>query len=365
MKKFVSGIVALAIILSFSGCAYDGSGAGGSAESPNQGVSQNNAATVISRASDDENTLPASRESAADQNAYPFEFNPYVITSEYEDLYGASFIGTYHAFVDAYLNYETDVACESADYAYLINGAVQTCFPVFSSDAYFDYDCLYDEVAKTIHICYTSESKSEHDSYVKTFVDTITDMIESSTQQGDNEILMAIELYTAFSSSLTYDYSSMENNSNADVTPYNAIINRTGICQSFAGAYTYLLLELGIDANICGGLTYDNTVAHEWTILKLHGKYYYADPTFENTETGGLGLRYFGMTTAEREAEGDFNPEYFNIGMTNEIWAGDYQIDDPLFSDLRSCYEYEINHANNSISFYDEGGTIRELTLNT
>lgn len=274
-----------------------------------------------------------------------------------KDLYGDEFIQAYENFVFAYLNYENEFLCSSVDYAYLIISMQAYNFPLFNSDAYFDYDNLYDAQTGTMYIYYLSKSKEQHDELISSFVDNLSELIENNVMQNHNDLIKAVSIYRAFSSKVSYNYDALNNETIVDVSPYNAIMNYNGICQSFAGAYTYLLLQLGIDANTCTGTTYDNSTAHEWTILKLDEKYYYADPTFENADTGGYGLMYFGITTQEREYAGNYNPQFFNIGSTNEIWARDYDISDTRFAQLRTCLSFEIDHATNSVVCFDENGS--------
>lgn len=66
---------------------------------------------------------------------------------------------------------------------------------------------------------------------------------------------------------------------------------------------------------------------------------------------------YFGITTQEREYAGNYNPQFFNIGSTNEIWARDYDISDTRFAQLRTCLSFEIDHATNSVVCFDENGS--------
>ena len=61
----------------------------------------------------------------------------------------------------------------------------------------------------------------------------------------------------------------------------------------------------------------------------------YMDPTFENGE-GGRGLKYFGMTTADRVNAGNYIEQTFNIGECNQIWGPDITATDERFSTLRS-----------------------------
>jgi transglutaminase-like putative cysteine protease len=340
MKKVFEVIVFLSIVISLVAC--------------NVAIKDTNNTSKLSTVFTDE--LENNEIIQIEEKQYEFKFNPYVLTSEYQELYGDEFIETYKNFVNAYLNYETSFSCPSLDYAYIISSMQSTNFPLFNADARFDYDNLYDEQTKTIQIAYVSESKEQHEELISKFVKNLSAIIENNIMKNDNDLIKAISLYRAFSSSVSYNYDAACSDMIVDVSPYNAIVNGNGICQSFAGAYTYLLLQTGIDANTCIGMTYDCSAAHEWTILKLDGKYYYADPTFENSETGGVGLKYFGITTTEREEAGDFDPEYYSVGITNEIWARYYDISDTRFEPLRTCWSFEIDHEKNFIICYDEYG---------
>ncbi|MFA5658311.1 MAG: transglutaminase domain-containing protein [Oscillospiraceae bacterium] len=356
MKKILTVFIAFMIIIGHTGCASN--------SKSSESTPDSSAETVGSAAGESITVSQGTTEiSEPDEDDYIFEFNPYVITSEYEELYGSEFIQTYNRFVDAYLNFEPGFECESFDFAQQIFSAARTCFPVFNSDVYSDYENCYDEETGMCYFNYISESKSEHEAYINEFVTKVAEIFNGNIKENDDDVIKAIKIYTAFSSGVTYNYSALDESVLTDVSPYNAIINHTGVCQSFSGAYAFLLLQAGIDANICGGLTHDASIAHSWTILKLNGKYYYADPTFENTETGGYGLLYFGMTTAEREAAGEYDPYYFNIGSTNEIFARDLTADDPMFSDLRGCDTYEIDYDSNSIICYGRDGDTFVLKL--
>lgn len=341
MKRIYCIIIILCIFISLVACSIKG-------KDTSQTSIETTPLTVESQS--EEISIPQ-------EKPYDFEFNPYVLTSEYKELYGEEFIKTYKNFVNAYLNYENTCSCPSSDYAYLILNMQLVNFILFDVDAYFDYDNYYDEQTKTIQIFYSSESKEEHDKLIDNFIQNLSEIIENNVMQNYSDLIKAIAVYRAFSSDVSYDYYSAENDVITDVSPYNAIVNHIGICQSFAGAYTYLLLQLGIDANTCGGMTYDSTIAHEWVIIKLDDKYYYSDPTFENSDTGGLGLKYFGITSKEREEAGNYDPQYFNIGSTNKIWARDYDVSDAKFEPFRDCFSFKIDHENNSIICFDENGS--------
>jgi hypothetical protein len=297
-------------------------------------------------------TNPGSNTTAEPGNgkAYEFEFDPYALSWEYHELYGDEFVEMYKGFVDAYMNFETTFSCPSEDMFAALFGAIKRNMPYFESDAYLTFDC-YDLETKTGQIFYNSGSAQEHERKIDAFVGEVTDIILGCVEKDDNELEKAAALYQEFSSSVLYDGNIAEEN----ISPYYAIMQKKGVSQSLAGAYAYLLRQAGVEANTCSGLTQDSMAAHEWCILKINGKYYYADPTYENGETGGLGLSYFGITTSERQEAGGFNPSYFSIGTTGLVFGDEYDVSDTRFSALRGCYYFTLDRENNRIVYWVTG----------
>lgn len=186
---------------------------------------------------------------------------------------------------------------------------------------------------------------------ISAFVDKVTGIIENCLHKGDNELERVFALYQEYSGMVMYDADLMPEKD----SPYFAIMNNRGTGQSIAGAYVFLLLQAGIKANVCGGLTYDRTVAHEWCIVSIDGEYYYMDPTFENGDTGGLGLSYFGMSTQKRADAGGFDPEIFRIGLTGMLWGKDFSVDSERFSEFEGCHYFELDRDQNRVIYWTEG----------
>lgn len=66
-------------------------------------------------------------------------------------------------------------------------------------------------------------------------------------------------------------------------TAYGALIDGTSVCQGFSLLLYRLALEVGIDCRLITGIgiTPEESGAHSWNILKLDGKYYNADATWD------------------------------------------------------------------------------------
>ena len=260
-----------------------------------------------------------------------FTWKPYVMSGLYANLYGDKFTADFKSMVTAFLNYESTFSCSSKDEAEKMNIVASSCFPLLDMDV-FSVTC--DESAKHGVLTYVW-SKEDHMAGIQNFKDSITQFITSCVRKSDDKTTTAMALYMAYSSRITYDYAALGDESNIDLSSYRGLTEYAGICQTFGPAYAYLCLQMGIDAVTAGGLSTEKT-AHEWTLVKLDGEYYYMDTTWQNGD-GGTGLTYFGLTSKERENAGNFTIAYINIGDTNAIWGNDIAAESDRFDDLHSA----------------------------
>lgn len=272
---------------------------------------------------------------------YVYTFDPYALPEQYIRVYGEEFEAVYRAFVDAYLGFETAIVCPTRELAWALWDSLRTiCLPFFCDGVIPDVEKFYDPETLLFSWTYSSHSKAEHDAKLALFAQTVSSYLTPDSRVDDPDWLRAMIIYRNFSSAVVYDETALDEN--RDVSPYRALMNQVGICQGFAGAYAYLLRQAGIEAIECGGLTYDASTAHDWVLVKLDGQWFYMDPTFENSDTFGLGLYYFGMTAAEREAAGGYDPELFNIGSLNQIWGPSLDVSDERFAPLRKVSTFTV-----------------------
>lgn len=100
-------------------------------------------------------------------------------------------------------------------------------------------------------------------------------------------------VYNYMTQNITYDYDNLEDDSYMlKYTAYAALINKTAVCQGYANLFYRLMLELGVDCRIITGT--GNGGAHAWNIVKLDGKYYNLDATWDASRVAaGLTYQYF------------------------------------------------------------------------
>ena len=289
--------------------------------------------------------------------AYDHTFNPHVISQMYVDKYGEKFKEDYFKYCDAILAGADSVECSKPLWMNLFQSISRVNLPIVSEYCY-NSDEYFGAVGDGVYELKYSIPKDEYLKKVDEFKARVEDLIERAVLADDSELEKTLALYISESARIDYDYDAMGNvtfrsEEGYGISPYRAIMTDKGICQETAGCYAYLLLQVGIDAITCGALNKDSTEAHEWTIVKLDGKYYHCDPTYQCSEK--FSVNYFGMNDAEREKQGDWDMPYNNIGDTNDP---DFPpVDDSKFEQFWTCYNCLLDREENKIFCYDNSGT--------
>lgn len=220
-------------------------------------------------------------------------------------------ISLYRRLVDAYMQYETVVPFTADDQPLTALELLYWYCPVFFADTALDENCI-DWVYNEVHIRYASKNRAEHEKIIKTFENRCLALLGNRTGETAQ---VAREVYRRFTKTLKYDTALVnktmprwdeptyytEKNPRYRET-YTALMNGSGVCSSFAKAYAFLLLQCRVEAMTiyCDHVSGLKDKAHEWTMMKLDGKWYFADPTWERNGSD----TYFGVTTAEREQNG-------------------------------------------------------------
>lgn len=272
-----------------------------------------------------------------------FEFRPIVDSLFYENAYSKNHMQTFKNMMNALLTYKNEFAIEEGVEWWEVEEFTNYMFPAF--------EIVVEQIEQKDskgYIIYKNDKETTNQ-LIEAFAEKVEWWINSCTKQDEPDMLKAMEIYHKMSKEVSYDYEALNEDSIADVSPYHAIMESAGICQSFAPAYSYLLMQLGIDACPTGGLCTDNVTSHEWTLLKLCDKWFYADVTYENTDSGNR-LLYFGMTAKKRSEEGDYPIELMNIGECNRVFGNDIDITDDRFACLAEIYDVKkMTYDNNSV----------------
>ena len=345
-KRLLISAVTMAAFLAFSSCS--------------RAVSPDNTTTSeITTTVSEETSETTAEVTEASSKPYDHTFNPHVISQVFVDKFGKEFEENYYRYCDAVLTGADSVKLDKQEYLEMFINISRTCLPIVAQNAFF-----FADEAKPLENCeYELKYNIPKDEYLKSvdeFKARVEYLIESVCLEDDSDLERALALYISESARIDYDYDAMNADSYVSaegytISPYRALMTDKGICQEIAGAYAYLLLQVGIDATTASGLTKDSSSAHEWTIAKLDGKYYHCDVTFQCTSK--YSVNFFGMNDAEREKQGDWDMEYINIGDINQIWHKDLPIEDNRFEQLWKCFTCFLDRDENKLFCYDDSGT--------
>ena len=248
--------------------------------------------------------------------------------------------------IEAFLQYENSVVIEVSgntqrfmnDMAYVIHC---TC-PMFGAFTDFNEMKAYQAASGTVSWSYFI-SESEFNSKVQAFYD-IADSYLSKVSTADSEAMRAMLLYYAVIDDLNYDYGLLGDNfdklskeeANLKSSPYYVLVEKSGICTNMAQAYMFLCTQADI---ACGTVLHTGgSGMHMWNVVKIDGKYYYCDPTWD----ANTSLKYFGITAADRASwAGEYSADAGT--MLSATIPEKYEVSDTRFEVLRGKLPVEIS----------------------
>lgn len=183
-------------------------------------------------------------------------------------------------------------------------------------------------------------------------------MINGAVQPGMNELEQALAMYQAVVARIDYDYEWLDALNTSDdkflfpqIEIYQALSTGKGVCHSYTFLYEYALQQLGIEClRYIGNTTGNPDEGHMWPVVRIDGKYYQCDPTWDDQgETASL--QYFGMTDSERLESGIEGFEFSIDGAYGEV-----NCDSEDLAPLHQAMAFALSDRHSAI-LYDSFGT--------
>ncbi len=265
-----------------------------------------------------------------------YAFNPYALPSDAKAYLGDK-MQDYKLLVDALMQHKEKVLLGKG----AASAALSCLYAEFPLSVLLS-DYTIDQKGTTVSLRYVYDA-AEHEACIQAFQTRVEAVIRSTAKPSYNDCERALALYRWTAQNITYTDGN-------DVTPYHALMDGHGICQSYAGVYRFLLLQMDMDS-LSGSAFMTNDTAHEWNIVRLDNAWFHMDTTFENGTTQGAGLQYFGMTDAQRLQSGALDPITTGI---NDWCAPAPSCENPCFEDLSACTRWQIDSANHRVLLYTE-----------
>ena len=270
--------------------------------------------TTLQETSVSAQTSTAAETSGTEAPAKWFSFNLKISSSFMLDVYGKDKCDAWSSLIDAVMEGKDTFSCvDKHTYLWMMNEFPDRYLPVLHKIVKTPDNYLDIEVNGTAPIEY-KVSKEEAARMIAEFRQLVEDIINEAVKPEYNDFEKALALYNYFATTYVYDYDAARlvesEPSKANYTcSYRLFTEKTGICSELAKAYSYLLMQLGVDA------TTVTEGKHEWSLIKLGGNYYHVDPTWVINDW--YGLSYFLMTDEQRNVQGGYNKSKF-------VYVGEY-----------------------------------------
>lgn len=303
-----------------------------------EGCSANTLENLSSLASNNSQSLNTSQSKKEKLAPFKYQTDNRYQSDLLKDVVSNEAIKTAYDVIDAFLEHKTYIKVgEKENYEFFAEevGFTLNCiYPPFAAAAEYNSIKAYNEKDKTISWKYKFD-KSKCDEIISK-CEKATDEYMSDLREHDTDRAKALLLYNALTKNASYDYDvlNIDAEKNYEIfdkrtTAYNALVNKSGICYSYSFALVYLYMRAGI--NCITVSSQEGEGAHMWVMVKLDGKYYYVDPSWD---VGG-GFYRFGMTSADRASWAGSYAEDTCFAFTTPI-KGNYLLNDESFFDMRS-----------------------------
>lgn len=283
----------------------------------------------------------------------PIEFKPKVMSSLFRDIMGDDMCEAYYSYIDALMNGEDTFAVKSEDdYGWMLGQFPCNFSPVVDKFVGSDYASGYKKGRGKFNYLTSREDFVQKEAE---FEKLVTDILGETMNEDFTDFEKVFALYIYFADNYKYDYDTLEKMKDdpfVELSPYNFLMEKTGICSECAPAFSYLLLQAGVDATVVGGGD------HCWSYVTIGGKNYHVDPTF--AMSSGDNLAYLMMTDEQREAEGDFVKKDMTVAChyKGQYNGEKYTADDDYFAPLWNGFLLQWDRENKKIDYSDYSGNV-------
>ena len=281
-----------------------------------------------------------------------YMFNPKVCSVFMEEVFGPDMCEAWFNLVDAVLAGEDTFACKDQyTYDWMMGQFPEHCLPILKELIDYAWDrehSVKDGVASFTYLVPPEEAKAR----IEEFGTQIEDMLNVVFEDDYSDFEKCLTLYIYFSDHYTYDWDTYAKMSDeyVDYTScYRFFETGIGICHEISSAYSYLLLQAGVQATTMSGNRSLDQMGHQWSYVRINGKEYHIDPTYV-LGTGGA-LRYFMMTDAKRREEDFYDPATFYAvsHYSRENPHPAYVADDETFSPLWDLFFESLDRKTHTV----------------
>ncbi|MCR5816222.1 MAG: leucine-rich repeat protein [Ruminococcus sp.] len=193
------------------------------------------------------------------------------------------------------------------------------------------------------------------------YVISMTSATEGYTRRYERALILHDKMLPL----VTYNYDDMSAVYSHNIV--GTVVNKTGVCESYAKAYQMLLNYVGIDNLLVIGTEKESGGGHAWNAVKMDdGTYYFTDPTWDDKRNTH---RYFAKGyTVFNEGHTVKSPvetgAYYYYSMPSGIPTTDYncQSNSPTLYNQMQDYSFYINK-DNTITIVSYLGSAQKVNI--
>lgn len=304
MNKKINSIIGLTLAISLlTGCTATTTTTDTTATYYTSAIETSETTAATTTSSETTETEPTESTPRAKKEGH-YKFKDHVYPKYMDELMGKKIHEAYDNYIDAVLAGEDYFDCaDQHTYDWMIGQCAYACHPVI---ARFTGTCYGDGYKNGKGKIRYDLPKEEVKQKIEEFKVLIEGILNETLEDDYSDFEKALALYLYFDENYTYDYYAMENFTDDQLWGYRVFTEKQGICQEFSIAYSFLLLQAGVDATVMSGNRSYDSQGHQWSYVTINGKYYQIDPTYVLGSGGSLA--YFMMDDAKRTEEDTYVP---------------------------------------------------------
>lgn len=291
-----------------------------------------------------------------DQPHSHYVFQPKVCSVYMEEVFGKDMCDAWYNLVDAVMAGEDTFACKDQHtYDWVMGQFPERCFPVLTELIDYAWDrenSVKDGIASFTWLVSKEEAKAK----IEEFGAMIESILNEVLEDDYSDFEKALALYVYFYDHYEYDYDTYYKmyEKYVDYTSsYRFFLTGIGICHEISTAYSYLLMQAGVEATIMMGED------HQWSYVRINGHNYHIDPTFAISNKGSLS--YLMMDDKQREVYGYSKSGYtITSNYAQDYPHPDYVADDDTFQAIWDTEFEAFFHDTHTVLSWGEVGDYGE-----
>ena len=183
-----------------------------------------------------------------------YEYKRVVMSSIFLDIMGEDMYDAYKNYIKAVQNGEDEFEVKTEDdYNWMIGQFPNKFQPVYEVYTESNYGGAFKDGKATFQYKIPKDELAQKEAEFETMV---TDILNEVLRDDYSDVEKILALYIYFSNNYTYDYDTynkMNDEAVQGICAYRFFTTKHGICAECSTAFSFLLLQAGVDAAVCGG----------------------------------------------------------------------------------------------------------------